>query len=241
MTRTVRAGVGAFLTTVLAAATLALAAPSGAQPAAITFSPSGAAMQVGSLVVVGTLATPCDTTPAASAVTFEFGGAPTTAVTATIVSASQFTLTVPSTLKTVPGASEDLTVTVTCPVATAPVQSTGVLEWAQIDITKTVTGDGPTGARYTIDGACLFDQADSMTSTTLSPAVLVPTTFSVQLAAGEKASLMFTDSAACAFTEPDPLGAATTIDPGEVVLDLPTLFLVDVTNTYPTATPKFTG
>ena len=242
MTRSLRAAVGALLTIVLATAGLALAAPSGAQPAAITFSPVGPALQVGSLAIIGTLTTPCDTAPEPSAVTFQFGGVATSAVTAAIVSASQFTLTVPSTLKTVPGTADTLAVTVVCPVAAAPVTSTAVLDWAQIDITKTVTGDGPVGARYTIAGTCLFDAVDSMTSMSLSPSVLVPTEFSVEVRAGETASVLFADSAACTFSEPDPLGAATTsIDPDVVVLDLPTLFLVDVTNAFPTATPRFTG
>lgn len=247
MLHPLRAALGASLTAVVAAASLVLSTPSGALLAPeISFAPVGAPLQVGSMSVLATLSTACDAVPEASAITFAYDGSPTTMVSASVVSASQFTFVIPSGLRTVTGALDRLEVSITCPVATAPVQYSGIVEWAQIDITKVVVGEGPIDGRFTINGACGFDGTDSgptpTVSTMTSPAQSTPIEFTVRLTAGEKTSLFLSEGAICEFAESDGLGAtSTSISPTELVVDEPTLYAVTVTNTFPTATPRFTG
>lgn len=251
--RFLRATVGAVAATLLAATTVFLAVPSGAapDPLPITLMPSGlAVVQVGTWSVDGLLSTPCDSAPTVADFDIAIGGVPAPTVAVTVVDADSFTLTVPAGLLPTSLSGVPLTVDLTCPVATTPTEFHGDSVYAEIQITKKVTGDAPVDAVFTVTVTCV-GMFDSMTGSDagatgngVDPAVdgLAPVTFT--LAADQSESVFVHPPIdTCTIVETDARGAmSTAYAPGSTIaIDLPVRTPVTITNTFPVTPPKFTG
>lgn len=244
MSRSDRTAAAVATSGLLAVATLALAGPTAAQGEDIAYVPFNfEVFQSGELLIVAELSTGCDTPLTADQITFEFGGAPTADIVATVDgSQSEFLITVPQDLATVAGSLNVAQVSVTCDVMGVPETRSTPLGWAQINVTKTVVGDGPaTGFRAVIECA---------------PTVGSGTTFDIEFDAGETFAVFAVTNGSCAIEETETLGATSSnVSPGEVEIQESRLYPVEITNTFPEAsstttttspggepvTPRFTG
>lgn len=240
-TMSLRAGIAAVAATVFAAATIALAPPSGAIPASINYGPvASAVFQPGSLKMAGTLTGTCDATITSGQVTFTVGGVPTTAVTASDFTTNGFVATVPQGLAVGGNVTNTVVASVTCSVSSSPLTFTNSFTWAQIDVTKAVEGDAPAGATFPISidcGAVAGSVPGSVGPATLPPA----TSFSGSVGAGQTFSLFAVTNGECTVTETDTLGAlSSVVSPTTVTIANSYLYPVTITNTF-AAKPRFAG
>ena len=252
MSMSLRAGVGALLAGVLAVAGLALAVPTGAEtsPSAVgslSFQVIDGDFQLEALRVYAVPSSRCDSNIVPSDVTVLVGGVPITDDSQVTVIGMNVNnavdLVIHPAAAGAPGTINTIGVSVSCLSATTPTVFNGGLSYAQIDITKTVVGVGPAGAQFTVNATCTGPLVTSVGS--LAPTVDPATSLDLLLSDGQTGSIFATTSViggSCAITETDSLGAVNSlIAPGIVPITSPTRSLVSVTNTFPEATPKFTG
>lgn len=256
MPRSIRTATALVASGILLGTTFMLAGPSSAQAPAIGFAPVGGSLfQPTELQVEATLTSSCDDPLTASQIDFEFDGAPTTAVTATVDgSANQFLVTVPQTLATDPSTPNLVDVAVSCDVGGSLVTQVATLGWAQINVTKTVVGDGPAGGyRIVIDCEQVVSGASvGGAAIAGSPAESI---FDIDLEDGETFPVFALTNGVCTIEETDSLGATSSVvSPPEVTIAASALYPVTITNTFPEAptttttvpagepaTPRFTG
>lgn len=236
MIRSVRAAVGTLFAVALLAGGLTIASPAGGLATNINVTPSTPDLiQANGFNATATLSGSCDATITESEVTFTFGGSPITDIEVSNLADGGFDFTIPPGL-TKAGVATPLVVTVNCLVSTVPTTFTSIdIVWAEIGITKVVTGEAPADAVYSIEVVC-----GSPSPASISPAAIDQFTF--ELANGETGYLLFFTADTCTITETESQGATTsTVDPGSVTINGSFLFPVTVTNTFPEAQPKFTG
>lgn len=250
MSRSLRAGVGAFLATVLVAATVVLAGPSSAQlPPGLSFQPTGnEQVQVGTGSLMGAIDVPCDAVPAASAFTATINGVPAPTVAVTVVDQSTFTVTVPGGLFAPLAATDsEILMSLTCQLGGNPYTQTGTIVFGEIDVTKAVVGDAPAGAAYTVSTTCTPSRLENSVQSGVTPQLLAdPVTKTFSITAGATVPVFTFRAHSCVFTETDAKGATTSvITPGTVDTTNPIAYPVLITNTFPEAVvpdpPKFTG
>jgi hypothetical protein len=172
-------------------------------------------------------------------------------VTGNAIAVTPLSLTVtdPNTLAVVlpPTTGLTLVFTVTCldsqeELVTAQVSR----EFYSIPVTKTVEGDVPTDATFTVNVACIASMTPvAMTSQSFGPsAVSVMDPISIDLAftaAGGTSYVFGYQASDCTITEPGNGGATTTaITPATVNTDDPGVYPVSVVNTF-VAVQTFTG
>lgn len=228
-----RARVAAAVATVFVASSIALAGPSGAQGGLVVTFPGGL-FQGEELAAVGTLSSPCDGPITAGQVSFEFNGDPTDLVTVGDFTTNSFSFVIPDELATEPAPAETaLLVKVNCTNAAAPVERSSTIGWAQIQVTKTVVGDGPLGASYPMAVDCESNMGDLAD-------------FEFELADGESWSVFAVTAGGCGIEELDDLGARSTEYvgsepspqyPASVIMTSLSLFPVEVINTFPVTPP----
>lgn len=247
MLRSARATVGALLAGALVASLVAFAAPSGATtpsaPGALTPTFDEGVFQEGILESEISVSGSCDSNIVASDVTVLKDGLPTNdvAVVGLDVDAAFGLLIGPGAASTAPTPNV-ISISLTCQVSGSPATFTGVIGWAQIDVTKTVTGEGPADGEFEITAVCTRVALDSIGPVAVSPSAIDTTTLVMPLKAGETGSIFAVTNGSCDFSETNALGAT------QSVIDNPTITIsssitqkVSVTNTFPEATPKFTG
>lgn len=252
MSMSLRAGVGALIAGALAVAGLAFAVPTGAEtsPAAVgnlTFNYPEGFFQKDSLKVEVDPSAACDSNIVASDVTVLVNSVPTTDDSlVTVVGMgvdARFGLVVHPAAAAALNGINSIGISLSCLSSTTPTVFNGGLIYAQIDITKTVVGAGPAGGQFGVNSTCTRPVALSVGS--LEPTTVSETSMDFLLSDGQTGSVFaasFAVGGSCAITETDSLGALTsTVAPGIVTLTSPTRTLVSVTNTFPEATPKFTG
>ena len=248
MSRSLLTMLGAVLVAITTASILAIASPAGSQIApSLALAPtSGAEVQTGTASVTATLSQPCDAVPDPTAVTATVGGSPLPTSAITVVDAGTFVLTIPEGLVPleVNAQAPVVAASITCPVAAAPVTLEGGIDMAEIVVTKSVTGTGPTDAIFGIAATCLGEVQDSNVPAVDHPlrasALSDPVTMTMALIAGGSASVFTFSSQICVFSEPDPMGASVVIAPDTVETVTPSGFRVLISNTFGSE-PRFTG
>jgi hypothetical protein len=248
-TRT-RAGLGALFITSFTAATLVLAGPGSANGSSINVTFPDGLFQPETLTAVASLATGCDSTITPEQTTFTFNGTPTTAIEVSDFADGGFTLVIPASLTTEPApAVTALDIEVTCDVGGNPLTQSTLIAWAQIQVTNTVTGDGPqSGYPMSVDCTPLGNPLTD--------------SFTFDLGNGESWSVFAVTAGGCTIEQLDDLGATTSsVSPDSVTITSSSLFPVEVTNSFPEpptpgptpgpspeptpvapiATPRFTG
>jgi hypothetical protein len=119
-------------------------------------------------------------------------------------------------------------------------------EFFSIPVTKTLEGDVPVDASFTVNVACVPSETPvEMTSQAFGPQeVSVTATLSVDLAFGPEGGMSYVfgyQASDCVISEPVNGGATTTaITPATVNTDEPGVYPVSVVNTF-VAVPTFTG
>lgn len=221
---------GAFAL-VFAATALVLGVPIGIPPVGADGDPIitvtfPALFQEDSLAAEASLEDSCDETVTAEDIAFVFNGEPTTAVTASDFADGGFLFSVPDSLATEPAPAElFLDISVTCDVSGTPTTQQATIGWAQIQVSKTVVGDGPAGAAFPMAVDCESSLGDV-------------TSFEFDLADGESWSVFAVTAGGCAVEELDDLGAlSSTVTPEFAEITSSSLFPVEVTNTFPEAPP----
>ena len=251
MSTSLRAGLGALFASVLTAASLALAgpaiatttpvAPSGVT--AISFVATGNQISADSIQVGAVLPSACDSAVAAGEITITQYSAPVPQVTVTAgLAPDYFVMVVPSSIANAPGGINSINASVTCNVSSTPVTMTGIFGWAQINITKLVEGPAPAGAAFPVAVQCTpVISGASIGTSSVEPAT-APLTFAFSIANRETKSLLAVTNANCTIAEADSMGATTSlVSPATVTISASTTYNVTITNTFPEATPKFTG
>lgn len=244
MHRATRTRLGGTFAVVFAVTTLALVGPSWAPPAALNVS-FPALFQEGALGASVSLSPNCDQAVTAEEISFTFNGTPTSAVTASAFTTSGFSISIPDSLATEPApATLSLEISVTCDANGSPVTLANTISWAQIQVSKTVVGDAPSGASFAMAVDCATDAG-----------VETPP-FEFELADGESWSVFAVTAGGCAVEETDDLGAlSSTVTPAVATITSSSLFPVEVVNTFPVkpaptpaptpepapAVPAFTG
>jgi len=239
MPRLSRSSLGAILAGALLASALAFAAPSGAAAPSTTGSliPSFPDLFQEGMFEAEVLASgSCDSNIVASDVTVLKNGQPTNDVAVVELGVDgSFGLVIGPGASSAPPAENLLSISLTCQVSSAPATFTGVIGWAQIDVTKTVVGDAPEGAEFTIDAECTPSVLASVAS------LPGPTSLSLVLGAGQTSSIFAVSNGTCVLTETDSQGALeSTVTPGSVTISSSTTQTVEVVNTFATK-PRFTG
>jgi hypothetical protein len=181
--------------------------------------------------------TPCVTE---TAVTVTGNGIAATPLSVTVVDPNTVTVVLP------PTTANPLEFTLTClDVQVQPVTAQTSLQFFAIPVTKTVEGDVPADATFTVNVACMASTGPvGVGSQTFAPAAVAVDPFSIDLAfsADGGTSYVFGYRASdCTITEPGNGGATTTaITPPTVNTDTPGTYPVSVVNTF-VAVPTFTG
>lgn len=248
MSRSLRAALGVVFATAAGASLLFIASPVSSQVVpALSLAPTGNVMvQGGTASITGTLNTPCDAIPSASAIVATVGGTALPETAITVLGASSFEITVPGGL--VPITPDEqvpvVAASITCAISQSLTTVEDGIDVAEIVVTKSVSGDAPADALFGIDVACVAEVQDTVMPSWVNgptPSALPdPVTMAMDLAAGESGSVFTFSSHTCVFAEPDPLGASAIIAPDTVETVTPSGFRVLVTNTYATK-PKITG
>ena len=246
MSRPLRRTLATLFAMALATIGLVLAVPASAtSPAsAPTITPlaDGPLVQANGFAVTGSLGgTSCDAAIDSAAVVYTLNGTPTTAIDRGTTTANSFDFLIPAGLRSTPGVEDILGMSLTCNVASTPTTFTGQLVWAEFAVTKVVTGDAPAGAKFTVTASCTWTEVLSVSPGSVSPAAAQEFTFN--LAAGESGSVMAFTDATCTFAETDAGGATSSeiLPAGPQTVLASHLYPVTVTNTFPAATPKYTG
>ena len=251
MTRSFRSILVGTFALLIGASALAITTPAGSQVTGpiLTLSPTGgASVQTGNASLTGTLDTPCDALPTADAVTVEIGGVAVTPELVSILSTSSFIVVLPAgmTPTSVVQMGSTVEVSIECPFTTSLQTISDGISFAEISVSKAVTGSAPAGATYTIDAMCTPEMTNGAAETWMSPAIVAdPTPVQFALAAGGANSIFTFAPYSCVFSESDAMGAlSTSIVPGTVETADPIMYRAVVTNAFaePTPTrPAFTG
>ena len=252
MSTSLRAGVGALIAGVLTIAGLAIAVPTGAEVkpsdvASLSFQFIDGDYQLGDLRVYAIPSAPCDSNIVPSDVTVLVGGVPITDDSlVTVIGMNDndlIDLVIHPTAAGAPGTINTIGVSLSCLSSTTPTVFNGGIPYAQLDITKTVVGAGPADGQFAVNATCTPPIVGSVGST--EPTAISTTSLDFVLTAGQTASVFAAlpgIGGSCAITETDSLGAVnSSVTPGIVPITTPTRSLVSVVNTFPEATPKFTG
>ena len=245
MSSNLRVRLGAMAAIAIAATTFVVASPASSQviTPVISLQPTGDAwVQTGSGSLDATLDTACDSVPTADDVTLMLNGETVAPESVTIIDESHFTIVIPAGhAPTVANAGSQVEVSITCDINAAPQTQTGFSAYAEIAVTKAVTGDAPAGAMYTIAAACTPSAAPTVANS-MRPTDLPPDEdVQFEIAAGSTVSIFTFRAYACTLSETVTNGAlTTTIEPGTVTTEEPIMYTALVTNTFGT-TPKFTG
>lgn len=246
MFRSARGAVGALFAGALLASVVAFTAPSGAtlapSPTALVPSFTGFFFE-GMLEATVGVAGACDSNITATQVTVLKNGQPTNDVAIVeLASPTTFGLVIGPGASSAPPATNGLNLSMTCPVSTVPTVFTGVIGWAQIDVTKTVVGDGPADGEFEITAVCTRNALASVDPASITPSFISSTTLEIPLKAGETGSVFAVSNGICTFTETNSLGAIeSTVDNPSITIASSTTQSVSVTNTFPEITPRYTG
>ena len=246
MSRPLRRTVAILVAVALATIGSVLAVPAGATSpaAALTILPlaDGPLVQAGGFAAKGSLrGVVCDTAIDSAAVVYTLNGTPTTAIERGATTANSFDFFIPAGLRSTPGVVDILGMSLTCNVSSTPTTFAGEAVWAEFAVTKVVAGDAPADAKFTVTASCTWVEPLSVSPGSVLPAAAQEFTFN--LAAGETGSVMAFTAATCTFAETDAGGATSSeiLPAGPQTVLASHLYPVTVTNTFPAATPKFTG
>ena len=235
---------GAAAVFVIALSPVLMTAPASSEGfPTLMLNPTGGVMvQTGSASLDGTLDTPCDSIPSAGDVTLTIGGEVVTPESVTFTDESNFVIVIPAGHAPETADSEEhVVVSLDCQINASPQTINGSSVYGEIAVSKTVVGDAPVGADFTVLAQC--EPADGPdVAGSLRPTV-VPQNYNVdfQIAGGSSVSIFTFMAFACTLSETVTNGALTvTIEPGTVTTEDPILYTAVITNTFGT-TPKFTG
>ena len=119
----------------------------------------------------------------------------------------------------------------------APVaaQTTTIPELATLTVTKTVVGTPPPGTTFMLHLTCVGIERPSAVDSNIPQAVAYDEDIEFGPAGGSK-DFEFTGGSSCDVTETDDGGATSNSGPVNVVIDSPTEFNAEITNTFVAAT-----
>ena len=239
-----RLGIGIAVATAvaLAALSVAMVAPLVKQAGAQVVTPLPlVAEPTSNTALAFTVTVPTAPCASATELTVTGNGVAVTPLSLTVTDPNTVSLVLPNTTAT------PLDFSLTCLDAQQqPLNAQTIREFFAIPVTKTVEGDVPTDATFTVNVACVGStSAASVTAQSFQPTVLlVVDPLSVDLAFGAEGGTSYVfgyQASDCTITEPGTGGATMIqITPPTVNTDLPGVYPVAVVNTF-VAVPTFTG